>query len=145
VSRLARALAAALLAFAPLSARADAWDPGEVAEAEKLRAGEAARAALYRERVARGEVRAASAPMPREAPQRPDSAGAALRDAADVVDFIERLFGRGRDAPEREARREERERERERRRDELRRLERERRDPAADWWEEEERRLRGEE
>lgn len=126
---------AALLLAAPL-ARAESWDAAEVAEAEKLRAAEAARAAAYRERVARGDVRGASAPMPREAPQRPPgSAGDAIRDAADVVDFIERLFGRGgrREAEERAPRREE-----------LRRRERERRrDPAADWWEEEERRLRG--
>lgn len=89
------ALLGALIAT-PLAARAEAWDPAEVAEAEQLRVAEAERAALYRERVARGDVRGARAPMPREAPQRPPrAAGDPLRDAADVVDFIERLFGRG--------------------------------------------------
>jgi hypothetical protein len=117
---------------------AESWDPAEVAEAEQLRAAEAERAAAYRARVARGDVRAARAPMPREAPQRADSAGDALRDAADVADFIERLLGRpGPNA-------EERARERESRREERRRRERERRrDATAEWWEEEERRLRG--
>lgn len=134
------ALFAALL-LAPALARADAWDPGEVAEAEKLRADEAARAAAYRERVANGEVRAAAAPMPREAPSArgEGSAGAPLRDAADLIDRIERWLGGGREraAPPPETPPASR-------REELRRRERERRGGDADaWWDEEERRTQG--
>ena len=103
-ARLSRAALALSLLAAPLAARAERWDPAEVAAAEKLRAAEAERAAEYRQRVARGDVRGARAPMPREAPQRPGSPGDALRDAADLVDFIERLFGGAepRRAPERQ-------------------------------------------
>ena len=105
----ARLLGAGLLvalSLAPLVARAENWDAAEVAEAEQLRAAEAARAKGYRERVARGAVRGAAAPMPREAPQKPeDSAGDALRGAADIIDVIERWFG---DVRERERRRKER-------------------------------------
>ena len=109
-SRVRAALLAALLA-APLAARGETWDPVEIAEAEKLRVAEAERAAAYRERVARGDVRGARAPMPREAPQRPERApGDALRDAADLVDFIERLFGGSAGAGRREGRGPERER-----------------------------------
>jgi len=95
---------------------------------------ESERAAAYRERVARGDVRAASAPMPRNAPEAPrdPSAGEALRDAADIVDRLERwLEGREREVDE----------ESERRR--LRERERARRGASEDWWEEEERRLEG--
>lgn len=92
-----------VLSLTPLVARAESWDAAEVAEAEQLRAAEAARAKDYRERVARGDVRGAAAPMPREAPQQPEgSAGDALRGAADVIDVIERWFG---DVRERERRR----------------------------------------
>ncbi len=132
-----RLVGALLIAFSVTPAAfAEAWDPGELAEAEKLRAAEAARAAAYRERVARGDVRAAAAPMPREAPQKPGdpSAGEALRDAADLVDLLERWFGGEGEADAA----------REPRREELRQRERERRQPGADpWWEEEERRTRG--
>jgi hypothetical protein len=127
------ALGAALLGVA-LAALAESWDPADVAEAEQLRAEEAARAAAYRARVARGDVRSARAPMPREAPQRPGdgSAGDTLRGAAEIADLIERLLrGEGaapRRAPQRDERRES-----------------ERREGGADaWWEEEERRMRGE-
>jgi hypothetical protein len=97
----------ATLSLAALGARAETWGTAEVAEAERLRAAEAARASDYRERVARGDVRGAAAPMPREAPQTPEaSPGDALRGAADIVDLIERWFG---DA-ERERRRERRSR-----------------------------------
>jgi hypothetical protein len=120
-ARLARAALLVALSLAPLGARAETWDAAEVAEAEKLRAAEAARAAAYRTRVARGDVRGAAAPMPREAPQRPDaSAGDALREAADIVDLLDRWFGRAEDeaAPPRQPTRDElRRRERERRRD----------------------------
>ena len=130
------ALLVALL-LAPLLALAETWAPAEVAEAERFRAEEAARAAAYRERVARGDVRAAAAPMPREAPQTPDGpSGEPLRKAADIVDLLERWFGKNdqeaQPAPEREPTREE-----------LRRRSRERRRDGADaWWDEEERRTR---
>jgi hypothetical protein len=130
--RLPRLALVAALLLAPLLALAEAWDAGEVAEAEQLRVAEAARAAEYRRRVARGDVRAAAAPMPRAAP---DSPGDALRDAADIVDFIERLLRGGGDRAEPRRSPE---------RDELRRRERERRRRDAEpWWEEEEERLRG--
>jgi len=94
-ARLVRAALLAALALAPLPARAESWGAAEIAEAERLRAEEAARARDYRERVARGDVRGAAAPMPREAPQTPEtSPGDALRGAADIVDLIERLLGR---------------------------------------------------
>jgi hypothetical protein len=132
--RARRALLAASLLVAP-HAHAETWDPAEVAEAEKLRVEEAARAAEYRERVAHGDVRAAAAPMPRDAPQTPrESAAEPLRDAADIVELIERLLGRipaDEAAPPPEPTREQ-----------LRSRERERhRDGADAWWEEEERRL----
>ncbi len=127
------ALCAALWLAAP-AAHAESWDPAEVAAAEKLRASEAARAAEYRERVAQGDVRAAAAPQSRAAPQTPEredeAASEALREAADIVEVIERWFG-GRDAEEREAApREERHRERARSRE-----------TGDDWWAEEQRRL----
>ena len=143
-----RGAVAAIALLAPLALFAEAWDSAEVAEAQKLQAAEAARAAEYRARVARGEVRSARAPMPREAPGRPDgSAGDSLREAADVVDFIERLFGRRERGADERARERERElegRASERARcEQLRRRARDRRsDPADDWWREEEERLR---
>jgi hypothetical protein len=92
-ARLVRAALLAALALGPLAARAD-FGAAEVAEAERLRVEEAARARDYRERVARGDVRGAAAPMPRQAPQTPEtSPGDALRGAAEIVDLIERLLG----------------------------------------------------
>jgi hypothetical protein len=130
------AVALALQLGVPALANAERWDPGDVAAAEKLQREESERAAAYRRRVARGDVRAASAPMPRSAPEArgAPSAGDTLRDAADVVDRLGRwLEGREREAEAASAR--------ERRR--LRERERARRG-AEDWWEEEERRLEGE-
>jgi hypothetical protein len=125
----------AALALAPRAAHAESWDPGEVAAAERLRAEEAARAAAYRERVARGDVRAAAAPQARSAPQTPargdEPASEALREAADIVELIEGWFGGGAEDVRAEPRREERRRERERSRGD-----------GDDWWAEEERRLR---
>lgn len=123
------------LSFAALAAHAESWDPGEVAAAEKLRAEEAARAAAYRERVARGDVRGAAAPQARSAPQAAargdEPASEALREAADIVELIEGWFGRGAEDVREVPRREERRRERERSRGD-----------GDDWWAEEERRLR---
>ena len=89
----------AALAIAPRPAHAESWDPGEVAAAEKLRAEATARAASYRERVARGDVRAAAAPQTRSAPQTPgqgdESASEGLREAADIVEVLERWLGGG--------------------------------------------------
>ncbi len=136
-ARLIRHALLAAFLFAPRIALAESWNPAELAEAEKLRSDEAARALAYRERVARGEVRAAAAPMPREAPQTPGdrAPGDALRGAADIVDLLERWLG----DDEAEA-----EPPREPTRDELRQEQRERRQRGADaWWEEEERRTQG--
>lgn len=123
------------LSFAALAAQAESWDPGEVAAAEKLREEEAARAASYRERVARGDIRAAAAPQARSAPQTPtrgdEPASEALREAADIVELIEGWFGGGDEDVRDEPRREERRRERRRSRYD-----------GDDWWAEEERRLR---
>ncbi len=123
------------LPFAALAAHAESWDPGEVAAAEKLRAEEAARAAAYRERVTRGDVRAAAAPQARSAPQTPargdEPASEALREAADIVELIEGWFGGGEEDLRAAPRREERRRERARSRGD-----------GDDWWAEEERRLR---
>lgn len=127
------AVALALQLGVPALASAERWDAGDVAAAEKFQREESERAAEYRRRVARGDVRSASAPMPRSAPEarRDAPAGDALRDAADVVDRLERwLAGRAREA--------EAENDRARRR--LRERERARRG-AEDWWAEEERRL----
>jgi hypothetical protein len=136
----ALALATALLLLGPaLGASAEAWDPADVSEAKRLQAEEAARAAEYRRRVARGDIRAESAPMPREAPQRPDDGG----EVETLGDFFDRLFRRA-DGSRRERGRSREELRREQR--EKRRVERERaRDAreADDWWEEEERRMRG--
>ncbi|HEU4431312.1 MAG TPA: hypothetical protein VFT98_21310, partial [Myxococcota bacterium] len=85
----------------PALASAERWDPGDVAAAEKFQREESERAAEYRRRVARGDVRSASAPMPRSAPEarRNPSGGEALRDAADVVERLERwLEGSAREA-----------------------------------------------
>ena len=135
-----RTRAGLLLALwlAPQLALAETWNPTEVAEAEKLRAAEAARATDYRARVARGEVRSAAAPMPREAPQTPGDrpAGEPLREAADIVDLLERWFGSDREQPAQP--------ERDPQRDELRRHKRDpHRDDADAWWREERRRARG--
>jgi hypothetical protein len=137
-----RAARAALLASAlgaALAARAGTWDPADVAAAERMRAEESARASEYRRRVARGDVRADAAPMPRSAPQTTPAPGDTLRDAADLVDWLDRVFGR-------EGRRDATPRGEERTREELRREQREKRRPrsgADDWWDEEERRMRG--
>jgi hypothetical protein len=102
-ARLVRAALLAARALAPRAARAESWGAAEVAEAERLRAEEAAHAKDYRERVARGDVRGAAAPMPREAPQTPEtSPGDALRGAADIIDSIQRWF----EEAERQSRRE---------------------------------------
>jgi hypothetical protein len=136
----ALALATALLLLgSALAASAEAWDPADVAEAKRLQAEEAARAAEYRRRVARGDIRAESAPMPREAPQRPDDGG----EVETLGDFFDRLFRRA------EGPRSERGRSREELRREQREKRRVEREPARDareaddWWEEEERRMRG--
>jgi hypothetical protein len=126
------AVALTLQLAVPALASAERWDAGDVAAADRFQREESERAAKYRRRVARGDVRSASAPMPRNAPEArrsPASPGDALRDAADVVDRIERWL-------EGEAREAERESERGR----LRERERARRG-ADDWWAEEERRL----
>lgn len=123
------------LSFAALTAHAESWDPGEVAAAEKLRAEEAARAVAYRERVARGDVRAAAAPQARSAPQTAargdEPASESLREAADIVELIEGWFGGGDEDVREEPRREERRRDRGPSRGD-----------GDDWWAEEERRLR---
>lgn len=128
MSRRAAALGAALL-IGSGAALAESWDATEVAEARRLQAEEAARAAAYRARVARGDVRSESAPMPRRAPQTPGEGapGDPLRDAADLVDELERWL---RGVVPRDGTREE-----------LRRRARERRSGADGWWEEEKRRL----
>ena len=154
----ARALAIALLLFgAATAAGAEAWDPADVAEAKRLQAEEAARAAEYRQRVARGDIRAESAPMPREAPQRPDDG----EEVETLGGFLDRLFRRAeerakeprreRESSREELRREQRERqraERERRAAERAReweeRERDWEDRSSDadnWWDEEERRM----
>jgi hypothetical protein len=137
-----RFAAGAVLLGAPRLVLAEIWDPAEVREAHRLQAEEAGRAADYRARVARGDVRAASAPMPRSAPQTP---GEPLRDVADWVDRLERwLEGRGGDGPRGRRRDELRRREREQQRERAERWREEeerRRERGEEWWEEEERRL----
>lgn len=142
----ALALSTALLLLgSALGASAEAWDPADVAEAKRLQAEEAARAAEYRRRVARGDIRAESAPMPREAPQRPDDRG----EVETLGDFFDRLFRRADERGRAEGPRRERGRSREELRREQREKRRVEREPARgareadDWWEEEERRMRG--
>lgn len=137
------ALVAMLLGLASASARAEDWDPAEVAAAERLRAEAAARAADYRERVARGYVRSDAAPRARAAPdsgvREPGSAGDSLREAADLADLLERWFGGG---PAREGDLDEpphAERSAPPRSPDAR--PRDERTPAEEWWREEERRL----
>jgi len=133
------------LSVAATLASAETWDPADVAEAQRLQAEEAARAAEYRRRVARGDIRAESAPMPREAPQRPEDGG----EVETLGDFFDRLFRRAEERAEERAAEPRRERSREelrREQRERRRMERARRDAerareADDWWDEEERRM----
>jgi hypothetical protein len=139
-------LALALFGTAAL-ASAETWDPADVAEAQRLQREEAARAAEYRERVARGDIRAESAPMPREAPQRPEGGGPST-----LGDFLDRLFRRAEERAEpserprsrAQLRREQRERQRaqrERRGEERWQDREDRANDAENWWDEEERRM----
>ncbi len=126
-------LALALTLAAGAAALADAWEQSEVSAAAQWQQEEVMRARAYRERVARGDLRAEAAPRPRSAPELPGPEPEPPPSAPtprELVELLEQIFGPvAEPAPDREGR------------PVAPRSARPRAPSADDWWAEEERRL----